>query len=352
MSTMGHNSGDVPDIDTGPFFAAYRSYLDLGRKSVEQWVAASEELAKVRASFAEKGERNTGWERWLRFHRISKTRAWRMLLTAREAQGFNLEPYVNVQELVEACLDEVDQRRQRQAKIAHAQQQQACHEAEDREKRKAAEARGPAIAAELEAAQRAIDVREAAREAAESEHADEWKVAPRGVGDAPTSEWVTPQGLISSVRSVMGNIDLDPASSELANERVQARMWHGEDDDGLKSEWAGCVWLAPPPVPPEGVPKGRWIGQWVSRLLHWVSSGAVTQAVLMVEPVLSEEWMQDALKQATAVCLCEGALPFDVHGDEGVETKNGKRVLLYFGHRSGAFADEMEPYGVVLVPRG
>ena len=121
--------------------------------------------------------------------------------------------------------------------------------------------------------------------------------------------------------------------------------------DGLSREWAGCVWLAPPPVPPEGVPKGEWLGRWVSRLLHYVSAGTVTQAVLCVEPTLSADWMQAALRQAGAVCLCEEALPFDVHVDGGSEVKGGKRLLLYFGHRVTEFAEEMEPYGVVLCPR-
>lgn len=63
-----------------------------------------------------------------------------------------------------------------------------------------------------------------------------------------TDEWLTPLPILDLVREVLGDLDLDPASSEQANERVGARDYFTCDSDGLSSVWpdAGTVYLSPP----------------------------------------------------------------------------------------------------------
>ena len=52
-------------------------------------------------------------------------------------------------------------------------------------------------------------------------------------------ELITNTDLICSVHSLMGNIDLDPASSKVANEFVGADKIYTPQDDGLNvQEWA------------------------------------------------------------------------------------------------------------------
>ena len=215
----------MPHVETEAFFQAYRLHLEFGRKSVEQWYAAAEALVPVREQFgAGEGKHGPHWERWLRFHRIAERTARRMLFVAREGKTANLADFSSVAALVEWCRDQADQRRQRAAKVAHAQQQQAWHAAQTKEERAEVEVCGKAAAAELKVAEQAIETRAAAREAADADDVSEWKVSGRSEPAAQSNEWVTPQALVSAVRNVLGNIDLDPASSALANARVQATL--------------------------------------------------------------------------------------------------------------------------------
>ena len=56
-------------------------------------------------------------------------------------------------------------------------------------------------------------------------------------------EWITNRDLIDSAHYVMGGIDLDPASSKVANEYVGAKEFYTIKDDGLnEQDWHGNVY--------------------------------------------------------------------------------------------------------------
>jgi len=55
--------------------------------------------------------------------------------------------------------------------------------------------------------------------------------------------WGTPVEYVDLARTVMGVIDLDPASSDQAQSTVQALQHFTQADDGLKRVWHGNVWL-------------------------------------------------------------------------------------------------------------
>lgn len=59
-------------------------------------------------------------------------------------------------------------------------------------------------------------------------------------------EYYTPIILPISALAVMGSINLDPASSEKANEMIQADQIFTKENDGLKQDWYGNIWMNHP----------------------------------------------------------------------------------------------------------
>jgi hypothetical protein len=61
-----------------------------------------------------------------------------------------------------------------------------------------------------------------------------------------TAEHYTPKHVVEAARTVLGTIDLDPASCLLANEIVRATAIYTRASDGLRQPWAGNDFVNPP----------------------------------------------------------------------------------------------------------
>ena len=60
------------------------------------------------------------------------------------------------------------------------------------------------------------------------------------------NEWYTPPFIIELAREVLGNIDLDPASNDIAQQWVNSKTFYTEETNGLDKPWPGKVWCNPP----------------------------------------------------------------------------------------------------------
>ena len=89
-----------------------------------------------------------------------------------------------------------------------------------------------------------------------------------------TEEWYTPSLYIDMVRSVLGAIDLDPASNDYAQEWIQATRYFTVAIDGLDQHWHGKIWLNPPYCHKAGL--------WTDKAIAEFHSGRVTEAIILV----------------------------------------------------------------------
>jgi len=154
------------------------------------------------------------------------------------------------------------------------------------------------------------------------------------------NEWYTPAAFIEAARQVMGEIDLDPASSEIANRTVQAARYFTAEDDGLAHDWPVCrIWMNPPYAQP-------LISQFSNKIAEAADAGA--EAIVLVNNATETAWFQRMLQSASALCFPEKRVRFlDPDGNPGAPLQG--QALLYFGSNVSTFTGKFSEFGGVAL---
>ncbi len=175
-------------------------------------------------------------------------------------------------------------------------------------------------------------------------------------------EYFTPPEIIEASRATMGRIELDPASSEVANLRVKADAWFGIGDRSLERGWTShSLFMNHPfgraekPCEQNCIKKhvhhdyelyGNAI--WINKLEREYIMGSVKEAICVTFACTSEKWFQPLLKRPqcflaprTNYYLPDGSIK------KGV-TKGS--VITFFGKNVDKFAESFESLGVIKVP--
>lgn len=136
-------------------------------------------------------------------------------------------------------------------------------------------------------------------------------------------EWYTPPAILEAARLVLGQIALDPASSDIAQETVLADSYYTMDNDGLSHQWAGTVWLNPPYT--SGI-----VDKFTAKLCEHYNSGLTPAALVLVNNATDTAWFQHMADNAVAICFPSGRVKFlDPDGKPGAPLQG--QAILYFG---------------------
>lgn len=165
------------------------------------------------------------------------------------------------------------------------------------------------------------------------------KGKPHVSNNSGENEWYTPGAILEPARLVMGCIDLDPASSDIANRLVGAQKYYTKEDDGLGQPWFGNVWLNPPYAQP-------LISEFSAALVE--KRHEYTQAIVLVNNATETGWFQRILTIASAVCFITGRVKFlDADGNASGAPLQGQAVL-YIGEEAHMFKQMFQHLGICL----
>lgn len=165
---------------------------------------------------------------------------------------------------------------------------------------------------------------------------------PHVAQNSGNNEWYTPADYITLAREVMGGVDVDPASSDIANQTVQADTFYTAEQDGLTQTWRGRVWCNPPYAQP-------LIAEFADAIANKYDEGEIEQACVLVNNATETGWFQRMLRSASAVCFPKSRIRFiDPQGNPSGAPLQGQAVL-YFGRNVERFATSYSVKGEVLV---
>ncbi|GAM77090.1 modification methylase Bsp6I [Vibrio ishigakensis] len=151
------------------------------------------------------------------------------------------------------------------------------------------------------------------------------------------NEWHTPHQYIDSARKVMGSIDTDPASNDIAQEYIQADTYYTIDNSSLDKEWSGNVWMNPP--------YGRTIKDFCNKLVDEFESGRVKQAIVLTNNGTDTQWFDALSGISSAICHHKKRIAFLRPTGERVNNNTKGQIFMYIGDNSQAFRDEFNQYG-------
>ena len=155
------------------------------------------------------------------------------------------------------------------------------------------------------------------------------------------NDWYTPAVIIEAARTVMGSIDVDPASSDIAQSIVKAEEYYTIDDCGLAASWVGNVWLNPPYSMPA-------VDLFSTKLVESVKNGSIDSAIVLTNNGTDTKWFHSLLSVSSSLCIFKGRVKFaDETGENFLQARQGQ-VLFYVGNACDRFKSEFKEFGMVV----
>ena len=169
---------------------------------------------------------------------------------------------------------------------------------------------------------------------------DEEAVRAHVANNSGNNEWYTPAKYIDLAREVMGGIDCDPATSEIANQTVKAKTIFTAENDGLAQTWRGRVWMNPPYAQP-------LMSDFAEAVSAKFESGEIEQACILVNNATETQWFQRMVSVANAVCFPKSRIKFlDPQGKPGAPLQG--QAIIYMGDNIELFVAAFKLEGAVL----
>lgn len=165
--------------------------------------------------------------------------------------------------------------------------------------------------------------------------------AREALHSSKSEEWYTPALYIEAVRRVLGGIDIDPASCELANRTVKATRFFSQEENGLSHDWPGRVFLNPPYGKAGGLSNQQI---WSHKLIEQYQAGITTEAILLVNAATGEKWFDPLW--SFSLCFSRRIKFYTAEGKPEQPTHGN--VFIYMGPNVDRFISVFSEIGPVI----
>lgn len=157
-----------------------------------------------------------------------------------------------------------------------------------------------------------------------------------------SDEYYTPKYVVDVVRTVLGEIDLDPTSNEIAQRVINAAKYFTTNDDCLSKAWIGKVWLNPPYSRPQ---------PFIDKLISEYDKCNVTDAIVLVNNGTETRWGQTLLNRFS-VCFPDHRISFWKTDPDRPEKGNRyAQMIFYLGPNTDGFYSNFSCFGPILTKR-
>lgn len=161
-----------------------------------------------------------------------------------------------------------------------------------------------------------------------------------------SNEWYTPAKYVDAAREVMGGIDLDPASCEMANKVVRASRYYTQKENGLMRSWtASTIWLNPPYGHTQGGASMSHQRAFAEKLLREYAASTIGQAILLSLGNPNSVWFQPFFD--FTVCFYRGHIDF-YRPDGSTGTFGFPLAFVYLGPNEQRFAHVFSKFGRIV----
>ena len=173
------------------------------------------------------------------------------------------------------------------------------------------------------------------------------------IGRTPTEKprdadsWFTPPKYLDSVRQVIGSIDLDPFTSEKANEIVGARYIFTFENSAFETTWdvdkKVRVFMNPPY-------SAGLCGRAIDRFVEQYQAKNFVEGIVLVNNATDTRWFNALINHCSAICFTDHRISFWNADRKNVSGNTRGQAFFYFGKKLKKFKTTFEKHGFVLIP--
>jgi len=143
-------------------------------------------------------------------------------------------------------------------------------------------------------------------------------------------EWYTPYDIMDKVKAVLGNIDVDPASNEVAQSYIEASTFYTVENSGLVQPWKGQVWCNPPY-------SISLLRKFTTKFKEEAYNGNMKEGIILTNSGTDTLWNQNLAPFIQVYTI--GRIPF-LNSDLEVKATGGRgQCFTYFGDNPHHFIE-------------